>query len=115
GHRFRRANCNLQFTGHAWPNFAGMITFTCSGVPFGAQCTVPASVTVANGVATPFTVSISTLSPSQAAMFPGLPRQPSDRLRPQPGFSFAFFAALLLFALVLRSRIQLPVPPRWLA
>ncbi|HKM84511.1 MAG TPA: choice-of-anchor D domain-containing protein [Candidatus Acidoferrum sp.] len=97
------------------PNFAGMITFTCSGVPFGAQCTVPASVTVANGVATPFTVSISTLSPSQAAMFPGLPRQPSDRLRPQPGFSFAFFAALLLFALVLRSRIQLPVPPRWLA
>jgi len=97
------------------PNFTGTITFACSGVPFGAVCTVPASVAVANGAATPFTVSISTLSPSQAAMFPGLPRQPSGRLRPQPGFSLAFFAALLLFALVLHSRIQLPAPPRWLA
>ena len=106
------ANYNLQAT--PGPNFAGTITFACSGVPFGAVCTVPASVAVANGIATSFTVSISTLSPSQAAAFPGLPRQPYGSLRPQPGFSLAFFAALLLFALTLRSRMQLPAP-RWLA
>jgi len=96
------------------PSFSGTINLTCSGAPFGAQCTVPASLAVANGAATPFTVSISTLSPSQAAIFPGLPRQPFGSLRPQPGFSFAFFAALLLLALVLRSRFQLPAPPQWL-
>jgi 6-phosphogluconolactonase (cycloisomerase 2 family) len=105
------ANYSLQAT--PGPNFAGTITFACSGVPFGAVCTVPASVAVANGAATPFTVSISTLSPSQAAMFPGLPRQPYGSLRPQPGFSLALFAALLLFALALRSRMPLPAP-RWL-
>lgn len=47
-------------------------------------------------------------------MFPGLPWQPYGSLRPQPGFFLAFFAALLLFALALRSRMQLPAP-RWLA
>jgi hypothetical protein len=46
-------------------------------------------------------------------MFPGLPRQPYGSLRPQPGFSLALFAALLLFALALRSRMPLPAP-RWL-
>jgi len=97
------------------PNFTGTITFACSGVPFGALCTVPASVAVPNGAATPFTVSISTLSPAQAAVFPGLARQSSGSLHPQPGFSLAFFAALLLFALTLRTRTQLQAPPRWLA
>jgi hypothetical protein len=105
------ATYNLQAV--PGPNFAGTITFACSGVPFGAVCTVPASVAVANGAATPFTVSISTLSPLQATAFPGLPRQPYGSLRPQPGFSLALFAALLLFALALRSRMQLPAP-RWL-
>ena len=103
---------NLQAT--PGPDFTGTITFTCSGVPFGAHCTVPASVAVANGAATPFTVTISTLSPAQATVFPGLARQSSGRLRPQAGFSLAFFAALLLFALTLRSRMPLQAP-RWLA
>ena len=102
------ANYNLQATPS--PSFTGTITFACSGVPFGAVCTVPVSVAVGNGTATPFTVSISTLSPSQAAVFPWLPRQPCGSLRLQPSFSLAFFAALLLFALTLRSRIQLPAP-----
>ena len=106
------ANYNLQAI--PGPNFAGTINFACSGAPFGAVCTVPASVAVGNGATTPFTVSISTLSPSQAAVFPGLPRQPYGSLRPQPSFSLAFFAVLLLFALTLRSRMQLPAP-RWLA
>jgi 6-phosphogluconolactonase (cycloisomerase 2 family) len=96
------------------PNFTGTITFACSGVPFGAQCTVPASVAVTNGAATPFTVSISTLSPSQAAVFPGLARQSSGSLRPQASFSLAFLATLLLLALTLRSRMQSRAP-RWLA
>jgi len=94
------------------PNFTGTITFACSGVPFGAVCTVPASVAVANGAATPFTVSISTLSPAQAAMFPGLARQFSGSLRPQAGFTVAFLATLLLLALTLRWRIQLQAPRR---
>ena len=97
------------------PNFTGTITFACSGVPFGALCTVPASVAVTNGAATSFTVSISTLSPAQAAVFPGLARQSSGSLHPQPGFSLAFFVALLLFALTLRTRTQLQPPPPWLA
>lgn len=83
-------------------------------MPFGAQCTVPASVAVANGAAIPFTVSISTLSPSQTAVFPWLPRPPFGSLRPQPGFWLAFFATLLLFALKMRSRTQWQAP-RWLA
>ncbi len=106
------ANYNLQAI--PGPNFTGTITFTCSGVPFGAQCTVPASVSVANGAATPFTVSVSTLSPSQAAAFPGLPQQPFGSLRPQPGFTLAFLVTLLLLALVLRSRNQWRAP-RWVA
>jgi Chitobiase/beta-hexosaminidase C-terminal domain len=75
----------------------------------------PPSVTVSNGAATPFTVSISTLSAAQAAVLPGLARQSSGRLRPQPGFSLAFFAASLLFALTLRARTRLQAPSRWLA
>jgi hypothetical protein len=107
------ATYNLQAT--PGPNFTGTITFACSGVPFGAVCTVPPSVAVSNGAATPFTVSVSTLSPSQAAVLPGLARQSSSRLRPHPGFSLAFFAASLLFALMLRARIRLQAPSRWLA
>jgi len=106
------ATYNLQVV--PGPSFSGTINLTCSGAPFGAVCTVPASVAVGNGAATPFTVSISTLSSSQAAVFPLLPRPPSGPLRPQPGFSLAFFAALLLFALTLRSRMQSQAP-RWLA
>ncbi len=97
------------------PSFTGTITFVCSGVPFGAHCTVPASVAVANGAATPFMVSISTLSPSQAAIFPRPPRQPFASLPPQPGFSLVFIAVLLLFALTLHSRSQTMALPRWLA
>jgi 6-phosphogluconolactonase (cycloisomerase 2 family) len=107
------ATYNLQVV--PGPNFSGTINLTCSGAPFGAQCTVPASLTVTNGAAVPFTVSVSTLSPSQAAVFPGPPRQPFGSLRPQPGFSLAFLATLLLFALTLRSRGQALAPPRWLA
>lgn len=107
------ATYNLQAV--PGPSFTGTINLACSGAPFGAQCTVPSSLTVANGAVVPFTVTVSTLSPSQAAVFPSLSRPPSDRLRPLPGFPLAFLAALLLLALTLRSRIQIPAPARWLA
>ena len=106
------ATYNLQAT--PGPNFTGTITFACSGVPFGAHCTVPTSVAVTNGTSTPFTVSISTLSPAQAAVFPGLARQFPCSQRPQPVFSLAFFAALLLFTLTWCTRTRLQAP-RWLA
>jgi 6-phosphogluconolactonase (cycloisomerase 2 family) len=106
------ATYNLQAV--PGPSFTGTINLTCSGVPFGAQCTIPSSLPVANGAVVPFTVTISTLSSSQAALFPSLPNPPSGWLRPQPGFPLAFFAALLLFALALRLKIQMPAPARWL-
>jgi 6-phosphogluconolactonase (cycloisomerase 2 family) len=97
------------------PSFAGTINLSCTGVPFGAQCTVPASLSVVGGAVVPFTVTISTLSPSQAALLPWLPHAPSGRLRPQRGIPLAFLAALLLFALTLRSKIQMPAQARCLA
>lgn len=107
------ATYNLQVA--PGPSFSGTINLTCSGAPFAAVCIVPASLTVTNGAVVPFTVSVSTLSSSQAAVFPLLPRPPSGPLRPQQGFSLAFIAALLLFALTLRSRSQALAPPRLLA
>jgi len=102
------ATYNLQVV--PGPSFNGTINLVCSGAPFGAQCSVPSSLTVTNGVAVPFTVTISTLSPSQSALFPALPLLPAGGLRPQPGFPLAFLAALLFFAWMLRSRIQM-LPP----
>jgi 6-phosphogluconolactonase (cycloisomerase 2 family) len=106
------ATYNLQVV--PGPSFSGTISLTCTGAPFGAACTVPASLTVTNGVAVPFTVSVSTLSASQTADSPWLPRLPSGPLRPQPGFALAFFAAFLLFALTLRAGIT-PRTPTWMA
>jgi hypothetical protein len=106
------ATYNLQVV--PGPSFSGTINLTCSGAPFGAVCTVPASLTVTNGVAVPFTVSVSTLSASQTADFPRLPRLPPSPLRPQPGFVPAFFAALLMFSLALSVRMRSQAP-RWLS
>ncbi len=53
------ATYNLQAV--PGPSFSGTINLTCSGAPFGAQCTVPSSLPVTNGAAVPFTVTISTL------------------------------------------------------
>jgi hypothetical protein len=107
------ATYNLQVV--PGPSFNGTINLTCSGAPFGAQCTVPASLTVTNGATVPFTVMVSTLSPSQSALLPALPRLLFGSLRPQPGFPLAFLAALLLFAWTLRSKLQMLPPARRLA
>ncbi len=107
------ASYNLQVV--PGPNFSGTINLTCSGVPFGAQCTVPATLPVVNGAVVPFTATISTLSASQSAVFPTLPNLPFDRPRPQPAFPLAFLAAILLFTWTLRSRIPMLAPARRLA
>lgn len=107
------ATYNLQVV--PGPSFTGTINLTCTGAPFGAQCTVPSSLMVLNGDVVPFTVTISTLSPSQAALFPSLPRPHSGQPGPQPGIPLAFFAALLLCALTLRSRIRMLAPARRLS
>ena len=60
------AGQTAQFNLTATPGsgFNGTLTFTCSGVPFAATCTVPQSVTVSNGVPAPFSVSVATTSAS---------------------------------------------------
>jgi hypothetical protein len=74
------AQFNLQAVAGA--GFNGLLTFACSGAPFGAVCTVPSSLAVSNGAAVPFTVSVSTLGASQMAPFahglssPAGPRTP---------------------------------------
>ena len=40
--------------------FSGTLTFTCSGAPFGATCTAPPSVSVGNGAAAPFKITVTT-------------------------------------------------------
>ncbi len=56
------AGQTAQFNLIATPavGFNGTMTFTCSGAPFGAACTVPTSITLASGVPTPFAVTVTT-------------------------------------------------------
>jgi hypothetical protein len=51
--------------------FSGTISLACSGVPLNATCQVPSSVTIANGVPAPFTVSVSTAG--SAILPPSIP------------------------------------------
>jgi len=62
------AGQTAQFNLLATPGsgFNGTLSFTCSGAPYGATCTVPASLPV-SGSAVSFTVSVSTLGASQVA------------------------------------------------
>jgi hypothetical protein len=42
------------------PGFTGTVSLRCSGAPLGAVCQLPSSVSLANGAATPFTVTVNT-------------------------------------------------------
>jgi trimeric autotransporter adhesin len=53
------------------PGYSGTVSLACSGAPLGATCHVPASVSLANGAATPFTVTVNTSGP--ALLPPSLP------------------------------------------
>jgi Abnormal spindle-like microcephaly-assoc'd, ASPM-SPD-2-Hydin len=48
----------LQLTPGA--GYSGTVSLACSGAPLNATCQVPASVSIANGVPAPFTVTVST-------------------------------------------------------
>jgi len=103
------ATYNLVITPGA--GFTGTFSFTCSGAPFGASCTVPASVSVSNGNPVSLTVSISTLGASQPLPAPNLPdshKQP-DALLYATILLLAF--CMLSAAWKLRSAMQLPRRP----
>jgi hypothetical protein len=51
------------------PGISGMIALTCTGVPTGATCTInPASLNLASGKTSNFTVSVSTSGSSTSAL-----------------------------------------------
>ena len=86
------AQFNLQAT--AGNGFSGTLSFTCSGVPFGATCVPPVSLTVTSGSSAPFTVSINTLGAS--ALVPSVPIS-SLPFRPAPWLIAALLAAFAAF------------------
>jgi hypothetical protein len=74
------------------PGYSGSVSLTCNGAPLGATCQVPASVSIANGVPAPFTVTVTTSG--SAVLPPSIPRRfvPPAEIR---------VLLLLAFALVL--------------
>jgi centrosomal CEP192-like protein len=92
-----------QFNLQANPGvgFSGTLTFTCSGSPLGAACTVPSSLVVSNGSAVTFTVTVSTSgSSSLLPSPPGPPTTPVAFLR----FVMAILAAILMLYLLSEFR-----------
>jgi 6-phosphogluconolactonase (cycloisomerase 2 family) len=89
------AQYQLQLT--PGPAFTDTVSLTCSGAPLAAACQVPSSVTLANGAATPFTVTVITSGP---ALMP-----PSTPLRLPPFFSVPLlpFAAVAFVLLIFVS------------
>jgi hypothetical protein len=94
------AQYNLTATPGA--GFNGMLTFVCSGVPFGATCNVPPSVAVSNGAPVNFTVSVATGSSGAFLPAPIAQRIPRQNDRPSPLGFLGFLAALCAAALALR-------------
>jgi len=106
------AGQTAQYNLQAMPGagFNGTLTFTCSGVPFGATCTVPSNVSVTNGAAAPFNISVATVSAAALAPTPiTTPASPFDR---GPLVLATVLAAMLAFLLASRVKpIALrPVP-----
>lgn len=105
------AGQTAQFNLQAVPGggFSGTLSFTCSGVPFGAACTVPASLPVSGSSPFSFTVSVSTLGASQLTPDSPVPIAPS---RPLGWFSTsAFLAALCVLLFWAYSRRTLSFFP----
>lgn len=100
-----------QFNLQATPanGFTGTLTFTCSGVPFGATCTPPASLAVVSGGATPFTISINTLGASLTTPVVPISHSP---LRLTPWLIATFLASLTTFFFWVDSRRRIAPWPR---
>jgi hypothetical protein len=75
------------------PDFVGSISFSCTGAPLAATCTVPQPLQL-NGSAVPFTVRVATTGSGTIASFFRAPRLP-----PFPGLRI--LPLLTLFVLVL--------------
>lgn len=104
------AGQTAQFNLQAIPGagFNGTLSFTCSGAPFGANCTVPASIPVTNGAAAPFAVSISTLGASGVTPTFQVPPPKFRPLRSPDGmFLLASLCALFLWAQFRRRTAKL--------
>jgi hypothetical protein len=86
------AQFNLQATPAA--GFSGTLAFACSGMPMGTTCSAP-NVTVTNGAAVNFTVTVAT---SGSAMVALMDRR-TIRLRPADYAAAAMLLVLLLMLL----------------
>ncbi len=81
------ANYDLEIGG---AGFSGMATLTCSGAPTGANCSLPSSMNVNGNTASPFTVSVTTMS-----------RTMGQHLGPADGRSRWLWATTLLGMVIL--------------
>jgi hypothetical protein len=73
------------------PGFSDNVSLACGGAPLYATCLVPASVSISNGTAATFTVTVSTKG--SAILPPPIPR----RFLPQTGIRVLLLLALALF------------------
>lgn len=97
-----------NFQAVAGAGFTGTLTFTCSGAPFGASCTVPTSLPVSGGRAIPFSVSVTTLGASNLLPFSPLPSPPAWPRAPFSAVSLlAALCVLLLSPWFLRDRLRM--------
>jgi hypothetical protein len=93
------AQYNLQATPGA--GFSGTLTFACSGAPTGANCSAP-NVTVANGTAVNFTVTVTTSG--SAAVVPTARR--TVRSRPADYMAAAMLLLMLLVFWLYSRRLK---------
>lgn len=82
------AQFQLQLT--PGPGYSGTVSLSCSGAPLAATCHVPPTVSVSNGAAAPFTVTVSTNG--SAMVLPSPPR----RFAPPAGIRLLLLLALAL-------------------
>lgn len=80
-----------QFSMQIMPGsgYTGSISLSCGGAPQGANCQLPASVMVSNGVTTSFAVTVTTSGVGAMALLRTTPRSPSAS-----GMRAALFLAL---------------------
>jgi hypothetical protein len=92
------AQYQLQLTPGS--GYGGTVSLACSGAPTGAVCQAPSTVTISNGVAATFAVSVSTSGPAQ------LPPWPKMRFVPLPGTRLFSLLALVVFLLLLLRSVR---------
>ena len=88
------AQYQLQFT--PGPGYSGTVALSCSGAPTGAVCQAPKTVSISNGAAAMFTVSIQTSGPAQVLPLSEIRFQPLGVLRALSLLAIAMAVLLLL-------------------